>query len=128
MSNKLWIKNGRVIDCLFQVHIAEEENKFGLDESEINELIKIDLPELKNVRIKGLMGMATNTMDEEKVQNEFRNLRLLFETLKQEKEAFNIDMTILSMGMSQDYKLALEEGSNMIRVGSTIFGPRNYSK
>ena len=126
--NKQAAKNDRIIDCLLQVHIAEEENKFGLDESEINDLVDNNLPEMKNVCIKGLMGMATNTKDEIKVRKEFQYLRKLFESLKDRIDTDNVDMKYLSMGMSQDYLLALEEGSNMIRVGSTIFGPRNYTK
>lgn len=110
-------KNKRVIDCLLQVHIAQEETKFGFNE---NELFNLDLKQFSNVRIKGLMGMASLTDDVNKVRIEFKYLKTLFEKIKVE----NPDLTILSMGMSADYKIALGEGSNMVRIGSLLFGER----
>ena len=117
--NKQALKNNRIINCLLQVHIAEEETKFGFAIDEIEK----QLPEffnLKNVQIKGLMGMASFSEDIEMVQAEFRSLRLLFNKVSIQQPTFNI----LSMGMSGDYEIALEESSNMIRIGSLLFGAR----
>lgn len=111
-------KNERVIDCLLQVHIAQEETKFGFDEAE---LLGLELKQFTNVRIKGLMGMASLTGDINKIRIEFKSLRTCFEKLK----AQNPELSILSMGMSADYKIAIEEGSNMVRIGSLLFGERN---
>lgn len=117
-------KNNRVIDVLLQVYIASEESKFGLSSNELNALIKEkDQLHLQNIRITGLMGMASNTDDNEKIRTEFRFLKSVFDRLKTEHPEFRN----LSMGMSGDYEMAIEEGSNMIRVGSKIFGERNYS-
>jgi len=113
--NKQGEKNNRVINCLLQVHIAQEETKFGLNEEELNDLIT-RIGELKNVKVCGLMGMASFTDDMKKVRSEFRNLRSLFEKYK--------TLSTISMGMSADYKVAIEEGSNMVRIGSLIFGER----
>lgn len=125
--NKQAKKNDRVIDCLLQVHIAQEETKFGLDENELETLINTnpgELHELKNVRIVGLMGMATFTDDMEKVRTEFKYLRSIFD--KHAKlQTTNFKLQTLSMGMSSDYFIAIEEGSNMVRIGSLIFGVRN---
>ena len=110
-------KNKRVIDCLLQVHIAQEETKFGFDEPELS---NFELKQFLNVRIKGLMGMASLTDDNNKIRIEFKSLKTLFEKLK----AQNPELSILSMGMSADYKIALEEGSNMVRIGSLLFGER----
>ena len=110
-------KNKRVIDCLLQVHIAQEETKFGFNETE---LFGIELKQFQNVKIKGLMGMASLTDDINKIRIEFKSLKTLFEKLK----AQNPELSILSMGMSADYKIALEEGSNMVRIGSLLFGER----
>lgn len=119
-------KADRVICCLLQIHIAEEETKFGLSRQELNDLFLGDeLKEMTNVRIVGLMGMATNTNKEDQVHAEFRTLKTIYEELKNSDHT-TYDMNTLSMGMSGDYKIALEEGSNMIRVGSAIFGARNY--
>lgn len=116
-------KNNRVIDCLLQVHIAQESTKFGFDEAELVEFINSDDPkELNNVRIRGLMGMATFTSEEDQLRAEFSSLKQIYE---RQKAAFE-DFDILSMGMSGDYQLAIEEGSTMIRVGSAIFGARFY--
>ena len=112
-------KNKRVIDCLLQVHIAQEETKFGFDETE---LLNLELKHFLNVRIKGLMGMASLTDDINKIRIEFKSLKTLFEKLKVQ----NPELSILSMGMSADYKIAIEEGSNMVRIGSLLFGDRNY--
>lgn len=125
--NKQAKKNNRIIDCLLQVHIAQEETKFGLDENELQELIGTnanELHELKNVRIAGLMGMASFTDDMEKVRSEFRYLKRLFDTFTK-LPIDNCQLTILSIGMSSDYFVAIEEGSNMVRIGSLIFGARN---
>jgi len=116
--NKQAEKYKRVIDCLLQVHIAQEETKFGFDETE---LLGLDLKQFPNVRIKGLMGMASLTEDINKIRIEFRSLKTLFEKLK----AQNPELSLLSMGMSADYKIALEEGSNMVRIGSLLFGERD---
>lgn len=119
-------KHDRIIDCLLQVFIAEEETKFGLDENELFELVSyIKEGHLKNIRIVGLMGMATFTGDQEQIKKEFLNLKSLFDRLKTENTE-NCQMNYLSMGMSGDYELAIECGSNMVRIGSSIFGNRNY--
>lgn len=118
--NKRAAQNDRVIDCLLQIHIAQEETKFGLDKSEAQAVISI-AEDLKNIRIVGLMGMATNTSDEAQVRKEFAGLKDLSVKLKTE----NCQLTIVSMGMSGDYLLAIKEGSTMVRVGSAIFGARN---
>ena len=116
--NKRAKLNNRVIDCLLQVHIATESTKFGFDISEVNEAINIT-NEYQNIRIVGLMGMATFTDNKQQVIQEFSSLKVVFDTAKNEH------ITILSMGMSGDYQLAIEQGSNMVRVGSAIFGHRN---
>ncbi|WP_420387788.1 YggS family pyridoxal phosphate-dependent enzyme [Roseivirga sp.] len=120
-------KNERVINCLLQVYIAKEESKFGLDEDELNELLNsAELKAMENIKIIGLMGMATNTENLEVIRNEFKYLKDLFEQIKQEYQSDKVEMKELSMGMTGDYQIALEEGSTMIRVGSAIFGSRNY--
>lgn len=117
-------QHGRVIDCLLQIHIAEEETKFGLNESEAIQLLK-EAEELKHVRITGLMGMATNTIDESVVRKEFSGLKQIFLKLQTAiPTAIGSQLQIVSMGMSGDYLLAIEEGSTMVRVGSAIFGKR----
>lgn len=122
-------KISRVIDVLLQVHIAQEETKFGLDENELYQLLHTNsnaLHELKNVRVCGLMGMASFTDDKEKVRKEFKYLKLLFD--KHSKlHASNLELQTLSMGMSGDYAIAIEEGSNMVRIGSLIFGERSHN-
>ena len=122
--NKQAEKNDRTIDCLLQVHIAQEETKFGLNESELNELFNASISQLKNVRICGLMGMASLSDDMNKVKEEFRYLKSLFDKYSK-LSIVNCQLSILSMGMSSDYTLAIEEGSNMVRIGSLIFGARN---
>lgn len=126
--NKQAKKNNRVIDCLLQFHIAEEETKFGLDRDEANQLLSSnDYNEMKNIRITGVMGMATYTEDVDQVRKEFRNLKSIHTALK-EKYFHNTDaFKEISMGMSGDYKTAIEEGATLVRVGSLIFGARNYS-
>ena len=115
-------QNQRVIDCLLQVHIATEASKFGFDAPELRELQQSSvIGELPHVRIRGLMGMATFTEDLEQVRQEFRHLKSLYDELREDLGGADI----LSMGMSGDYQVAIEEGSNMVRIGSSIFGPRN---
>ncbi|MDM1299241.1 YggS family pyridoxal phosphate-dependent enzyme [Empedobacter falsenii] len=116
-------KNNRVIDVLLQQFIADEETKFGLDEEEIQQIMQEEIQHLPNVRVVGLMGMATFTEDENQIREEFRSLKSNFDSLKNNFE----NLTILSMGMSGDYQIAIEEGSTMVRIGSSIFGHRNYS-
>jgi len=116
-------KNNRVIDCLLQIHIAEEETKFGFNENELKELISSDLTVYRNVQIKGLMGMASFTDDIQKVRNEFKFLKRLFDKYSS-WSIVNYQFSILSMGMSADYEVAIEEGSNMVRIGSLLFGKR----
>jgi len=123
--NKQGQKNNRVLDVLLQIHIAEEETKFGLDEGELNLIIsEFENLKIENVRIVGLMGMASFTEKEEQVRKEFRYLKTLFDKYAQLSTA-NYKLQILSMGMSNDYKIAIEEGSNLVRIGSLIFGERN---
>lgn len=121
-------KLNRKINCLLQVHIAEEETKFGFSVEELNQLFtEPDFTAMDNIVIKGLMGMATFTENAAQIRKEFKGLNELFEGLSKEHSSMtNVDMEILSMGMSGDYQIALEEGSNMVRVGSSIFGARNY--
>jgi PLP dependent protein len=142
--NKQGEKCQRVIDCLLQVHIAKEETKFGLDEKELADVLKrFTADRLKHVRINGLMGMASLTANPEEVRKEFQYLHRLYreiQTLNERRETSNPDEVIkagrdasisnfqfqtLSMGMSSDYRIAVEEGSNMVRIGSLIFGNRN---
>ena len=112
-------KNKRVIDCLLQVHIAQEETKFGFDE---NELFALVTGQFANVKIKGLMGMASLTENTNKIRTEFKHLKTIYKKLS----THTPQLSILSMGMSADYKIAIEEGSNMVRIGSLLFGERNY--
>lgn len=122
--NKQAIKNNRTINCLLQVYIAEEETKFGLSFKEAEDLLTSEeLKKLQYVKIIGMMGMASNTNDLSKIRNEFRQLKSFFDTVAI-SAAGNLQLTTLSMGMSSDYNIAIEEGSNMIRVGSSIFGNR----
>ncbi|MGV0939946.1 YggS family pyridoxal phosphate-dependent enzyme [Empedobacter sp. UBA7494] len=116
-------KNNRVIDVLLQQFIADEETKFGLDQKEIRQIMQEEIQHLPNVRVVGLMGMATFTEDKNQIREEFFSLKSNFDFLKNNFE----NITILSMGMSGDYQIAIEEGSTMVRIGSSIFGHRNYS-
>ena len=120
-------KTNRVIDVLLQVHIAQEESKFGLDEEELIEILNSDeLSALGNIRIKGLMGMASFTDNKQKVRGEFKYLKTVFDKHIQ-LQSSNLEFRILSMGMSADFAIAVEEGSNMVRIGSLIFGERKKS-
>ncbi len=128
--NKQAEKNNRVIDCLLQIFIAEEESKFGLDEQELFEIIQSDaFQQLNNIRIVGFMGMATFTENKAQIEKEFRQLKSLFDQYKQlneqPKSTSNFQLETLSMGMSGDYLLAISCGSTMVRIGSSIFGFRN---
>ncbi len=126
--NKEAAKNNRVIDCLLQFHIAQEETKFGLDIEEAKSLLESEsFKNLKNINICGVMGMATFTDDVVQVRNEFKNLRNIFEALKENYFKANDSFKEISMGMSDDYPIAIEEGATMVRVGSKIFGARNYN-
>ena len=126
--NKEAVKNNRVIDCLLQFHIAQEDTKFGLDMEEAKALLESDsFKDLKNVNIVGVMGMATFTDDSAQVRNEFKNLKNIFDTLKENYFADKDSFKEISMGMSDDYPIAIEEGATMVRVGSKIFGARNYN-
>lgn len=117
-------KNNRIIPCLLQVHIATEETKFGLNEQELEELIdRLRKEPLTHVVIKGLMGMATNTMDESLIRKEFTHLKSLFDTYAKQQDNC-IQMQELSMGMSSDYPLAIEAGATLVRIGSSLFGER----
>ena len=120
-------KINRTIDVLLQVHIAQEETKFGLNEKELQELTdSSELQELKHIRICGLMGMASFTDDKNKVREEFKYLKSLFDKYTK-LQTSNFKLQTLSMGMSGDYSLATEEGSNMVRIGSLIFGERSHT-
>ncbi len=122
--NKQAAKQGRVIDCLLQVHIAEEDTKFGFDEASLMELLQSErLANYPNVQVKGLMGMASFSDDTNQVQQEFKQLKKCFDLAK---NSIGVTCSILSMGMSGDYELAIQEGSNMVRIGSLLFGARNY--
>lgn len=123
--NKQAAKNNRVIDCLLQIYIAEEDTKSGMTEEECLEILQAEtLEKLPNVRIIGLMGMTTLTDDETQIRKEFGKLRRFYQALRTQ----NSELRTLSMGMSGDYEIAIEEGSTMIRVGSKIFGGRIYQK
>lgn len=118
--NKQGVKNNRVINCLLQIYIAQEESKFGLDFKEANEILNsTEFKALKNISIKGFMAMASNTDNTDQISKEFKSLK--------DFSKHYPDYKILSFGMSSDYKLAIQEGSTMIRVGSSIFGERNYT-
>ena len=123
--NKHAEKNNRVIDCLLQVYIADEDTKFGLGFDEAIELLRSDdLSALKNIRIRGLMGIATNTDNEKQVKEEYYELKTFFDGIKQSFFRKDVAFDTISMGMSSDYKIAIEQGSTMVRLGSTIFGQR----
>lgn len=123
--NKQALKNKRIIDCLLQVYIADEDTKFGLGFDEVIELLRSDeFQEMKNVRIVGLMGIASNTDTEKQIRDEFEELKVLFDGVKLSYFRKEDSFKELSMGMSSDYKIAIEEGSTMVRIGSSIFGKR----
>ena len=122
--NKQAAKHNRVIDCLLQIYIAEEESKFGLDEKELEAILQSDaFKSLQNIKITGLMGMATFTDNQTQIKKEFLKLKTIFD-IHQKPITNNQQLTTLSMGMSGDYKLAIECGSTMVRIGSSIFGNR----
>ena len=121
--NKEGVKNNRVINCLLQLKISKEETKFGLDEKQLKEIIfSTDYKEMNNIKIKGMMAMASNTKNESTIKKEFVFAKKIFNEIN----SLDNDFDILSMGMSNDYQIAIECGSNMIRLGSLIFGERNY--
>ena len=123
--NKQALKQHRIIDCLLQIYIAEEESKFGLDEQELIEILNSEeFQQLKNIKIVGLMGMATFTENQNQIKKEFQNLKRIFDKLQNQPTTYNLIPTTLSMGMSGDYQLAVECGSTMVRIGSSIFGTR----
>lgn len=122
--NKQGAKHNRVIPCLLQMHIATEDTKFGLDKKELEDIINsYDFKAMEHIKIRGLMGIATFTGDKAQIREEFKSLKQLFDTLKLTIPTIDT----LSMGMSGDYKIAIEEGSTMVRIGSSIFGARNYT-
>lgn len=127
--NKQALKVNRVIPCLLQVHIAEEDTKFGMNESELEELLKSDtFKKLEAIKVVGLMGMATFSEDTKLVAHEFTHLNSIFESLKSTyPKTDNLELSIRSMGMSGDYNIAIQCGSTMVRIGSHIFGSRNYN-
>ena len=127
--NKQALKENRVISCLLQVHIAEEDTKFGMDAFELNDLVNSnEFKELNAVKVVGLMGMATFTEDTTQIENEFNHLNSIFESLKNTNpRTDNFELSIQSMGMSGDYNIAIQCGSTMVRIGSHIFGSRNYN-
>lgn len=125
--NKQAKKHNRIINCLLQIKIASEDSKFGINYEDASDIIQSEaFSELKNIKITGLMGMATFTDDLDQVKKEFNLLKSTFSDLKHLK-SYNCELQIISMGMSGDYKLAINCGSTMVRVGSSIFGSRNYS-
>ncbi len=125
--NQEAIKSERIIDVLFQIYIAREETKFGLDKAELLELLESpEFETLKNVRVRGLMGIASFTEDMNQVRSEFRQLKDIFDICKHAYFGEDSNFSELSMGMSGDYKIAIEEGATIIRVGSLLFGERNY--
>ena len=127
--NKEAKKHDRVVDCLLQFHIALEETKFGLDLNEARQLIESEtFKTMENVRICGVMGMGTFTDDMEEVRKEFKHLKAIFDALKQDYFADQPQFKEISMGMSEDYPIAIEEGATLNRVGSKILGPRVYVK
>jgi len=125
--NKEGRKNNRVIACLLQFHIAEEETKFGLSVNAAKEILESEsYANMNHVKIVGVMGMATFTDDQNKIRSEFQKLKSIFELLKKDYFTDSEDFCEISMGMSDDYGIAIEEGSTIVRIGSKIFGARNY--
>jgi pyridoxal phosphate enzyme (YggS family) len=123
--NKQAAKHNRTIDCLLQIYIAQEETKFGLSEAEATELLNSEeVAAMQNIRIVGLMGMASNTDNQNQVRQEFKNLKYFFDQLNTQSPSRQITVAQLSMGMSGDYLFAAQEGSTLVRVGSAIFGNR----
>ncbi len=127
--NKQAAKNNRIISCLLQFHIATESTKFGLNPEEAYEILNSpEFKEMKNIKITGVMGMATYTFDTNMIRNEFRYLMTIFKNLRYDFFLGDIFFRELSMGMSGDYQIAVQEGSTIVRIGSSIFGERNYNK
>lgn len=126
--NKEANKHDRVVDCLLQFHIAQEETKFGLDMDEARQLLNSEsFKQMENIRICGVMGMATFTDDEAEIRKEFKHLKEIFDTLKHDFFGNQPQFKEISMGMSNDYPIAIEEGATLVRVGSKIFGARRYN-
>ena len=128
--NKQAAKNNRIIDCLLQIHIAKEETKFGLDEQELQDLttrITNELHEFRNVKIVGFMGMASFSDNKDLIRTEFKSLKKILDA-NVLLSTINYQLSTISMGMSSDYKIAIDEGSNMVRIGSLLFGERNYTR
>ncbi len=124
--NKYALKRNRIIDCLLQIHIANEETKFGLSQAEATTLLEYSgFKDLQNIRIKGLMGMASQTVDQVQIAKEFQHLKVFFDLIKNKYFLDNINFNELSIGMSGDYQIAIKAGSTLIRIGSNIFGERN---
>jgi|SRR5690606_2891379 len=127
--NKQALKSGRIIDCLLQIQISGEETKFGLEYADAIDLLRSEeYRNLENIRIVGLMGIASNTPNEKMIKEEFHDLNVLFSGIKESFFKEDPAFKELSMGMSSDYKIALEEGSTMVRIGSLVFGERDYDK
>lgn len=127
--NKQALKAGRIIDCLLQIQISGETTKFGLEYADAIDLLRSEeYRSMENIRIVGLMGIASNTPNEKMIKEEFHDLKVLFSGIKESFFKENADFKELSMGMSSDYKVALEEGSTMVRIGSLVFGERDYDK
>jgi PLP dependent protein len=127
--NKQGEKQSKVVDCLLQVFIAKEETKFGFDQKEVLEMMSSDkFRDFRNIRVVGLMGMATFTENKDVIRDEFRSLKAFFDQLSKSQLPANVAMKELSMGMSSDYAIAIEEGSTMVRIGTAIFGNRNYTQ
>lgn len=125
--NKQAAKNERIIPCLLQFHIAEEDTKFGLDQDEAAALLESEaFKKMKNIQIVGVMGMATFTEDMDQVRREFKHLKTIFDWLKSKYFVVDDSFREISMGMSSDYQVAIEEGATIVRIGSLIFGERNY--
>ncbi|MCF8218516.1 MAG: YggS family pyridoxal phosphate-dependent enzyme [Bacteroidales bacterium] len=126
--NKQAQKNDRVIPCLLQFHIAEEDTKFGFDWAEVKEMLDSEAYQnLTNIRIDGVMAMATFTQDTEQIRREFRQLKSFFDRLQSDYFSESAHFKEISMGMTNDYQIAIEEGSTMLRIGSALFGARNYT-
>ena len=127
--NKEAAKQQRVIHCLLQLHIASEETKFGFQQNEVEAILNSgDYASLQNIKISGVMGIATNTDDVDTIRQEFRHLKTIFTALQTKYFLADADFNTISMGMSDDYQIAIEEGSTIVRIGSSIFGERDYSK
>lgn len=125
--NRQALRNNRVIDCLLELHVAQEETKFGFSPDEMYDYVRqAEWRQLQNVRICGIMCMASNTDDEARIARDFQQAQQLFDRLKQDFFATEESFSIRSWGMSDDYPIALRYGSNMVRIGSKIFGPRVY--